>query len=51
MAELAWLFNMNRGIFMTPGREEEWTLSVTHDDTSVDQYVQVFDAMAEELTR
>ena len=29
LAELAWLFNMNRGIFMTPGREEEWTLSVT----------------------
>ena len=51
MAELAWLFNMNRGIFMTPGREEEWTLSVTHDDASVDAYVQVFDAMAEELTR
>ena len=51
MAELAWLFNMNRGIFMTPGREEEWTLSVTHDDASVDTYVQVFDAMAEELTR
>jgi glutamate-1-semialdehyde 2,1-aminomutase len=50
MAELAWLFNMNRGIFMTPGREEEWTLSVTHDDESVDAYVQVFDAMAEELT-
>ena len=32
LAELAWLFNMNRGIFMTPGREEEWTLSVTHTD-------------------
>ena len=27
---------MNRGIFMTPGREEEWTLSVTHTDESVD---------------
>ncbi|HEX2411554.1 MAG TPA: aspartate aminotransferase family protein [Solirubrobacteraceae bacterium] len=51
LAELAWLFNMNRGIFMTPGREEEWTLSVTHDDASVDAYVQVFDAMADELTR
>jgi glutamate-1-semialdehyde 2,1-aminomutase len=50
MAELAWLFNMNRGVFMTPGREEEWTLSVTHDDASIDTYVQVFDAMAEELT-
>jgi glutamate-1-semialdehyde 2,1-aminomutase len=49
LAELAWLFNMNRGVFMTPGREEEWTLSVTHDHASVDLYVQVFDAMADEL--
>ena len=49
LADLAWLFNMNRGMFMTPGREEEWTLSVTHDDASVDAYVQVFEAMADEL--
>src|SRR5215204_4545051 len=49
MSELAWLYNMNRGIFMTPGREEEWTLSVTHDDASVDAYVQVFEAMADDL--
>ena len=49
LAELAWLFNMNRGVFMTPGREEEWTLSVTHDDTAVDTYIQVFEAMADEL--
>ena len=47
LSELAWLFNMNRGIFMTPGREEEWTLSVTHTDESVDAYVAVFDEMAE----
>jgi glutamate-1-semialdehyde 2,1-aminomutase len=50
VAELAWLFNMNRGIFMTPGREEEWTLSVTHTDEAVDAYVAVFDEMAAELT-
>jgi glutamate-1-semialdehyde 2,1-aminomutase len=50
VSELAWLYNMNRGVFMTPGREEEWTLSVTHDDASVDLYVQVFEAMAAELT-
>jgi glutamate-1-semialdehyde 2,1-aminomutase len=50
VSELAWLYNMNRGVFMTPGREEEWTLSVTHDDASVDRYVQVFEAMAAELT-
>jgi glutamate-1-semialdehyde 2,1-aminomutase len=51
LSELAWLFNMNRGIFMTPGREEEWTLSVTHDEASVDAYVAVFEEMAAELTR
>jgi glutamate-1-semialdehyde 2,1-aminomutase len=50
LAELAWLFNMNRGIFMTPGREEEWTLSVSHTDEAIDAYVAVFDEMARELT-
>jgi glutamate-1-semialdehyde 2,1-aminomutase len=50
VTELAWLFNMNRGIFMTPGREEEWTLSVTHTNGAVDAYVKVFDEMAAELT-
>jgi len=50
LADLAWLFNMNRGIYMTPGREEEWTLSVTHTDEAVDAYVAVFDEMARELT-
>jgi len=51
LSELAWLFNMNRGVFMTPGREEEWTLSVTHTDESIDDYVAVFDEMASELTK
>jgi glutamate-1-semialdehyde 2,1-aminomutase len=41
---------MNRGIFMTPGREEEWTLSVAHDDDAVDRYVAVFAELADELT-
>ncbi len=50
VTELAWLYNMNRGIFMTPGREEEWTLSVTHTDEAVDAYVEVFAEMARELT-
>jgi glutamate-1-semialdehyde 2,1-aminomutase len=50
LADLAWLFNMNRGIFMTPGREEEWTLSVTHTEEAVDRYVAVFDEMARDLT-
>jgi glutamate-1-semialdehyde 2,1-aminomutase len=50
LAQLAWLYNMNRGIFMTPGREEEWTLSVTHTDEAVDAYITCFDEMAADLT-
>ena len=50
LADLAWLFNLNRGVFMTPGREEEWTLSVTHTDEAVDRYVATFREMAHALT-
>jgi glutamate-1-semialdehyde 2,1-aminomutase len=50
LTQLAWLYNMNRGIYMTPGREEEWTLSVTHTDEAIDAYVHVFDDLARELT-
>ncbi len=49
LAELAWLYNLNRGIFMTPGREEEWTLSVTHPDEAIDAYVGAFDELAHDL--
>jgi glutamate-1-semialdehyde 2,1-aminomutase len=51
LTELAWLYNMNRGIFMTPGREEEWTLSVSHTNDAVDAYVLVLDELARELTQ
>ena len=50
VTELAWLWNMNRGIYMTPGREEEWTLSVTHTEQAVDAYVEAFREMAAALT-
>jgi glutamate-1-semialdehyde 2,1-aminomutase len=51
LCDLAWLYNMNRGIFMTPGREEEWTLSVTHTIDDCNRYVEVFEEMAHDLTR
>jgi glutamate-1-semialdehyde 2,1-aminomutase len=50
MAELAWLYNLNRGIFMTPGREEEWTLSIAHTDEAADAYIAVFEELAQDLT-
>jgi glutamate-1-semialdehyde 2,1-aminomutase len=48
--DLAWLYNMNRGVFMTPGREEEWTLSVTHSLEDCDAFVAAFEELAADLT-
>ena len=50
LADLAWLYNMNRGVFMTPGREEEWTLSVAHSFADCDAFAAVFEEMAADLT-
>jgi len=50
LCELAWLCNMNNGIFMTPGREEQWTMSVVHNFDSVDKYIEVFDGFAAAIT-
>jgi glutamate-1-semialdehyde 2,1-aminomutase len=51
LADLAWLYNMNRGVYMTPGREEEWTLSVAHTPEDCDAFIAAFDEMAADLTR
>ena len=50
VTELACLYNLNRGILATPGREEEWTLSVTHTEEAADDYIAVFEELARDLT-
>jgi len=40
-ASYPWL--LNRGIFMTPGDEEQWTLSVQHTEADIDRYIAVFE--------
>ncbi len=40
--DASWAWLVNRGIFMTPGNEEQWTLSVQHNDGHIDQFVDVF---------
>jgi glutamate-1-semialdehyde 2,1-aminomutase len=50
LSDLAWLYNMNRGVFITPGREEEWTLSVVHSPSECDAVVAAFEEMASDLT-
>ena len=39
-ASYPWM--VNRGIFMTPGDEEQWTLSVQHSDADIQSYIDAF---------
>jgi glutamate-1-semialdehyde 2,1-aminomutase len=50
LTNLAWLYHMNSGVFMTPGEDEEWTLSVLHSDADLQRYVDVFEAFARDVT-
>jgi glutamate-1-semialdehyde 2,1-aminomutase len=50
LSTLAWLYHMNHGIFMTPGVDEQWTLSVAHTDEDLQRYVDAFEAFARAVT-
>jgi glutamate-1-semialdehyde 2,1-aminomutase len=51
LCDLAWLYNLNRGIMMAPGREEECTLSVAHTDEDVDKFTSAFEELIRDVTR
>ncbi len=51
LCALAWLYNINRGIIMAAGREEEWTLSVAHNDEDVERWVTAFEDLVRDVTR
>ena len=48
---LAWIYNINRGIIMAAGREEEWTLSISHDDDDVERWVVALEDIIRDVTR
>ncbi len=50
LSTLAWLYHMNHGVFMTPGVEEEWTLSIAHTEDDLQTYVDAFAAFARDVT-
>jgi glutamate-1-semialdehyde 2,1-aminomutase len=50
LSTLAWLYHMNHGIFMTPGVEEEWTLSIAHSDEDLQRYLDAFETFARDVT-
>jgi glutamate-1-semialdehyde 2,1-aminomutase len=47
--EAAFPWALNRGVFMTPGDEEQWTLSVQHSEGQIDLYVEAFTSFCEHL--
>ncbi len=47
---LGWLYHMTNGVYMTPGADEQWTLSVAHSDEELDHYVAVFEEFAKDVT-
>jgi glutamate-1-semialdehyde 2,1-aminomutase len=49
LSRLTWLHAMNRGLFLAPGRPEQWTLSVAHTPEDVDAYVAAFAELCAEL--
>lgn len=49
LVETAWLFETNRGIYTTPGRDEEWTLAVSLSDEQANRYLAVFDELCAAL--
>ena len=50
LSTLAWLYHMNNGIFMTPGVEEEWTISIAHGDDDLERFANALEHFARDLT-
>jgi glutamate-1-semialdehyde 2,1-aminomutase len=49
--QLAWLWQLNRGVFKSPGSKwESWTSSIVHSDEDVARYVENFGSFAEAIT-
>jgi glutamate-1-semialdehyde 2,1-aminomutase len=49
--EASWYWLVNRGVFQTPGKEEQWTISVQHSEADIDRFVEVFTDYCEAVTR
>jgi glutamate-1-semialdehyde 2,1-aminomutase len=50
--QLAWLWQLNRGVFKSPGSKwESWTTSIVMSDADAERYVENFESFAEAITR
>jgi len=48
-ASYTWM--INRGLFLTPGDEEQWTISVQHSEDDIRKYVDAYGEFCQELTK
>lgn len=39
--EAYWYWLVNRGVYQTPGKEEQWTISVQHSEEDIDRTIEV----------
>jgi glutamate-1-semialdehyde 2,1-aminomutase len=49
VAELSWLWSLNRGVITPPGLDEQWLISLAHGQTEIDILVEDFRSLAEAL--
>jgi glutamate-1-semialdehyde 2,1-aminomutase len=49
VAELGWLWALNRGINTPPGLDEQWLISLAHTQKEIDILVEDFDQLAKAL--
>ena len=45
-----WYWVVNRDIFQTPGKEEQWTISVQHTEDDIDAFVRALSSYCDALT-
>jgi glutamate-1-semialdehyde 2,1-aminomutase len=51
LAFAQWIHGINRGVLLPPGLDEQWLISVMHDETDAMTYAAVFQEFVDELTR
>ena len=50
LAYAQWIHGINRGILLPPGLDEQWLISVMHDQSATMAYAEAFEAFARDLT-
>ena len=49
LAFAQWIHGINRGVLLPPGLDEQWLISVAHDDADAMRYATVFEEFVDEL--